>query len=386
MYQLVEKQLNLEFPLDHHLHCMVCQLPVNLGGTEAGCQMEETNQAWDQVRSVLDLVADGEGNLKRLHFLILPEASMPAERVDDALELIRQRFHPNTVTMFGVEHVALTDYLEMLRRYSADNDEALQAVQEDLDSGDISGIPVNWAVIAVKEADGNFRVFLQAKRHPFFGEESLDYLHDLYRGKIFPWFRCTPVCFNFTAMICFDYVYRDLYQSNISSVVHKANQLFHQTRQRLDLLAVLECNPKPEHRAFRDVLNGFYGEYLEYNPGVKDAVSVFCNASEETRIAGLEGDYSYGHSSVSIHQTHRIGLQQLAEYATDDFGGLPICRLRFGTKTRLYYFNLPLFHELDPRTTRVPLKIHSVFVPTDDGTWTRMTEDSTSSTMATLNP
>ena len=51
-------------------------------------------------------------------------------------------------------------------------------------------------------------------------------------------------------LVCLDYVYRDLYQSNISTIIEKANELFFQTRQRLDLLAVIECNPKPEHRPF----------------------------------------------------------------------------------------------------------------------------------------
>ena len=72
---------------------------------------------------------------------------------------------------------------------------------------------------------------------------------------------------------------------------------------------------------------------------------------------------------VIIHKNHKMERVRLSEFATDDFNGLPVCRLRFGTETRLYYFNLPLFHELDPRTTRVPLKVHSVFRPSaEDGT------------------
>ena len=64
---------------------------------------------------------------------------------------------------------------------------------------------------------------------------------------------------------------------------------------------------------------------------------------------------------------------QTPEFASDDFGGLPVCRLRFGDQTRLYYFNLPLFHELDPRTTRFPLKIHGIYRPQESG-WQRMAD------------
>ncbi len=59
------------------------------------------------------------------------------------------------------------------------------------------------------------------------------------------------------------------------------------------------------------------------------------------------------------------------EYLVDNFGGLPVCRLRFGEETRLYYFSLPMFHELDPRTTRTPMKVHGIFKSMNNG-WQRI--------------
>jgi hypothetical protein len=372
MFRIVEKPLDLQFPRGHHQHVMLCQIPNQLGSGESACRLADPDSKWQDVRSVLELVAQGTGNLKKLHFLIFPESAMPAAHVEEALGLIRDSFRPNTVTMFGVEHTPLSEYRAILERYRQDNAEALTSVLEDLDAGDIERSPANWAVVAVKEASGRLRVHLMAKSHPFVGEETLDPFHDLYRGKIFPLFRCTPNGFNFMALICLDYVYRDLYQSNISVIIDKANDLFFQTRQRLDLLAVLECNPKPEHKAFRDVINGFYGEYLAYTPGVRDSVTLFCNSSEESSGIAAQGETTFGRSSVIIHNSHKIAPADLPEFSSDDFGGLPVCRLRFGTATRLYYFNLPLFHELDPRTTRVPLKIHSIFRPTGKGGWQRL--------------
>jgi len=61
--------------------------------------------------------------------------------------------------------------------------------------------------------------------------------------------------------------------------------------------------------------------------------------------------------------------RQLSEFTIDDFSGLPVCRLRFGAQSRLYYFNLPVFHEFDPRTTRMPLKVHTIFKPTTQNGW-----------------
>ena len=375
MFRIVEKPVNVQFPQGHHLHALVCQIPNHVGEAGFACRLADPEGQWPRLRSILELAADGPGNLKRLHFLLLPESAMPADHVEEALALIGERFRPNSVVLFGVEHVRLTRYLEFLRRYRADNEEALESVLADLDAGDVEQVPVNWSVAAVKEADGRLRVFLQAKSHPFVGEENIDAVHDLYRGKIFPFIRCTPVGFNFMALICLDFVYRDLYGSNIAAIIEHANRLFFQSRQRLDLLAVLECNPKPEHPAFRDVINGFYGEYLSAAPGVRDTVALFCNTSEETTGLDCRGECSFGHSSVIIHRSHKIGNLEEPEFAVDDFGGLPVCRLRFGTETRLYYFNLPLFHELDPRTTRFPLKIHSIFQPDGKEGWARVEEE-----------
>jgi len=219
MFEIVEKKINVELPLGHHLHCMICQIPNHLG-------LADSRQKWAELNSILELVAAGEGNLKKCHFLALPEVAVPVDCVDDTLSFIKNKFRPNSVIFFGVDHVPLIKYREFLERYSEDNSEVLASVIKDLSDGDIDKIPTNWSITAIKEKDGRFRVFIQAKSHPFVGEEHLDSHHDLYRGKVFPLFNCQPNCFNFMSLICLDYAYRDLYQSNISIIINKGNQLF----------------------------------------------------------------------------------------------------------------------------------------------------------------
>ncbi len=372
MIQIIDKKVNLEFPLGHHLHCLIAQIPNHLRRSESGFALADPDRKWDQVRSVLDLVAAGEGNLKKLHFLMFPETAIPFVRFDELLALIEGGFRPNSVTMFGVEHVRLKTYRELLERFRDDNGEAIEFVDRDIDSGDVLETPVNWCCIAVKEATGKLRVFLEAKTHPFSGEEFLDKFHDLYRGRHFYLFRSRPACFNFMTLICLDYLYRDLYSSNIKQIVDHANQLFFNTRQALDSLFVIQCNPKPEHRSYQEVISGFYGEYLEDTPGVRETITVFGNASDETRLEDVAIEGAFGHSFVVINRHHKLVNVQLSEFATDDFGGAPVCRLRFGSGTRLYYFNLPLHHELDPRTSRVPLKVHSILRWSADGEWVRV--------------
>jgi len=372
MVQIIEKKVNLDFPLGHHLHYLIAQIPNRLRRTDYGFAISDPEQKWAQVKAVLDLVSEGAGNLKKLHFLMLPEASVPFARFDEALAAIEAGFRPNTVTMFGIEQVRLKVYRDILVRFGDDHTEAIDLVDRDIDAGAALEMPVNWCCIAVKEGTGKLRVFLEAKSHPFHGEESLDKYHDLYRGRHFYLFRSRPACFNFMTLICLDYLYRDLYSSNIKQIIDHADQLYFTTRQGLDALFIIQCNPKPEHPSYRDVISGFYGEYLENTPGVRETVTVFGNTSDETVLEGVHSAATFGNSYVVINRHHKLTMVKQSEFSTDDFDGAPVCRLLFGSGTRLYYFNLPSHHELDPRTSRVSLKIHSIMRWSEEGTWEKL--------------
>ena len=373
MFQIVEKQLRIKFPPRQHLHVLACQVPNSLEQHNLVYRLDQPEQNWQTILSIIRLVIKGNGNLKKTNFLFFPESMLPFAHLQETLDLV-DRMHSNTVTTIGLGPICLRDYRRLLQRFKEDNREVLDSVLDDIASGDLETLPVNCCMIAVKEDDSRLRVFFEAKSHPFVGEENLDSDHYLYRGKIFPLFRCQPSCFNFMTLICIDYVYRDLYQSNISTIIEKANQLFFETRQKLDLLAIIECNPKPEHPAFGDVVNGFYGEYLARTPGIIDTVTLFCNCSEETHCSGSSSSAVFGHSSVLINKEHKLKSLDMAEYSTDNFEGRPVCRLRFGASTRLYYISLPFSHKLDPRTTRTPFKIYAIFRQ-EQGNWVPMSGD-----------
>jgi len=372
MVQIIDKEVNLEFSIGQHLHCMVAQLPNRLIKVGHDFTLADTKEKWTQILSLLNLVIGGEGYLQKLHFLMLPEASLPFRHFDEMLEIIEQKFRPNTVTIFGVEPIHLSAYRELLERFREDNEEAIATVAKDIEGGNVLEMPVNWCCIAIKEATGTLRVFLEAKSHPFHAEELMNKDHDLYRGRHFYFFHSRPGCFNFMALICLDYLFRDLYSSNIKRIIDHANQLFFTTRQGLDALFVIQCNPKPEHHSYRDVISGFYGEYLEDTPGVRETVTVFGNSSNETTLEGVSSAIGYGHSYVVINRHHKVAQLTLKEFRTDDFDGAPVCRLRFGAETRLFYFNLPPHHELDPRTSRMPLKLHSIMRWNERGEWEKL--------------
>ncbi len=369
MLEIVECPVNLALPVGQHRHCLLAQIPVHLRRGEGGYTVADAAAQWRLVQSVLDTVGEHEASFRKLDFLVFPEGCLPLAHLDDMLAAVG-RLRNNTVTMFGLEHVPLRAYRELLGRHAADNREALGLLDRDSAAHDAGAKPVNVCCIAVKEDDGRLRVFLEAKGHPFHGEEFLDKDRDLYQGRHVYLFR-SHAAFNFMVLICLDYLYRDLYSSNIRRIVDHANQMYFTSRQGLDVLFVVQCNPKPEHPAYREILSGFYGEYLEDTPGVRETATVFGNCSEESVVEASGRRSRFGCSSVVIGRRHKLARVQMPEFSTDDLHGAPLGRLRFGTGTRLYYLNLPLHHELDPRSYRIPLKVHAILRPAGDA-WVRL--------------
>jgi len=373
MFKIIEKNLQIKFPTRQHMHVLSCQIPNFLGREKLVYHLTNPERNWQTISSIIDLLTESQETSRKADFVFFPESVLPLQNLPETLEKL-DKVRCNTIVTIGLGPITLGDYKKLLQQFSNDNQEALASVLDDLNSGDIVNLPVNCCTTIVKEDDGRQRVFFEAKSHPFSGEETFDSDHYLYRGKIFPFFRCQPSCYNFMTLICLDYAYRDIYQSNINVIINKANQLFFETRQKLDLLAVIESNPKPEHSAFGDVARGFYGEYLTRAPGVSDTVTLFCNTSNETIAPDSTPHSTYGHSSILLHKSHKLKPTQMAEYLIDDFDGRPLGRLRFNSATRLHYFSLPFFHELDPRSTRLPLKIHSIFRPEKES-WRQLTSD-----------
>src|SRR5512141_1218013 len=120
MAQIIEKSVRLDYPLGHHQHLLIAQIPNRLARGPRGWRVADPDAQWRTIRSVLDVVAEGRGNLKKCHFVLFPEAVLPVERVEELLETIRDGFPRSTVTMIGVEHVRLREYREWLARFRAD--------------------------------------------------------------------------------------------------------------------------------------------------------------------------------------------------------------------------------------------------------------------------
>ena len=370
MLQIIEKSVNLEFPVGAGIHALIAQIPNRLKLEGRFFKIADVPHQADIFQSVIG-IAGRQHEEDRLHFIVFPESSLPFAAFDDVMKSIDTELPVNSVVVFGIEHIALRQYHEILERFEKDNPETLDTVLKDT-GGDQMSKPVNICVTAVRELSGRSRYFFSAKTHPFAGEETLDHVLDLYKGKAFILFRCENVPFNFMPLICFDFVYRDVHHSNIMAIIEKANEIYFRQHQHLNLLAVIQCNPKPEHRVFRDVITGFYGEHLFKTPGTRDTLTLFVNSSSETELEGSSKTETFGHSSIVCATSHKLPKIKLSEFKTDDFMGSPVSRLRFGDPTRLYMCRLFPHHETDPRSSRTVIKVTEVYRPSARAGWERM--------------
>jgi hypothetical protein len=370
MLRIIEKNVDLFFPVGEGIHTLIAQIPNRLQLEGRFFRIVDADHQTDAFLSILEKAA-GLSDEDRLHFIIFPESSLPFTAFNKVTDAIVSKMPENSVAIFGLEHISLRQYRGLLESFRKDNSEILETVLSDFGEEQDSK-PVNVCVTMVREVDGQTRHFFSAKTHPFAGEEALDHLFDLYRGKAFLLFSCDRAPFNFMPLICFDFVYRDLHHSNIMAVIEKANEVYFRRHQTLDLLAVIQCNPKPDHGVFRDVVTGFYGEHLFKTPGTRGTLTIFVNSSDETQLEGAARSDTFGHSSIVCAARHKIPRIKLSEFMTDDFMGSPVSRLRFGEQTRLYTCRLFPYHETDPRSSRTVIKVTGVYRPAPRARWERM--------------
>lgn len=368
MVNILDKYVSLRLDPSRPIQLLIAQTPCKLTYRDFKFLHSDPKEAEKMILPILEMLAEGREGLEEVDFTILPEASVPLELLDKVLGIIQKSFRPNTVTCFGLEHICLKEYLGLLKTFQDDNPEAYRIVSQHA-MRDEARKPVNCAIIAVKDDAGRMSCFLEAKTHPFAGEEYFEDSRDLYRGRHIYLIRSELIPFNFMTLICLDYIYRDIATSNIQKIIDRANELYFVGRQQLDLLIVIQCNPKPEHKAFWQVVNGFYGEFLAYTPGVRHSVTCFCNSSNETELPDLKEPSEFGASSLIVSHHHKIKQLSLGEFSIDNFQGAPVNRLRFGNSTRLLHASVSPFHEPDPRTTRAPLKVLGIFKPSKAEGW-----------------
>ena len=103
MLEILETPLNLSLPLGQHPHCLLAQIPDNLVRGDQGYVAPRPDEQWARVRSVLELVTEGNGSFRKLHFLVFRQGA-EAVALDSAVmhKDIRTGLPSNEAKTFGI--------------------------------------------------------------------------------------------------------------------------------------------------------------------------------------------------------------------------------------------------------------------------------------------
>jgi hypothetical protein len=126
MVEIVEKSIPIRIPMEEDCPILLAQVPNIIRHHHFLYQVADPDRKWAMVRPILEMVAASGFN--RARFVVFPEASIPFRYKDEILQLIESRFPPNTVVIFGFEHILFSQYCQLLNEYLAFNEEACELV------------------------------------------------------------------------------------------------------------------------------------------------------------------------------------------------------------------------------------------------------------------
>ena len=205
-----------------------------------------------QVESFVDECLTALQAANREHNLVVfPEAFLPISRVPNLIEFVSTDCPANTVIIAGVESLSVQDVLES---------DALPLDDGMRERLQIALKPhhrfVNACLILVRDRKDTRHMYVQLKMHPSHAEQTLP---AMLTDDTVLFFTCPQLSFG--VLICSDFIQRS---SGVWLPVHFVdalqdawNALEPVTSLAIDLLVNIQCNPKPNHKIFREAAKGF---------------------------------------------------------------------------------------------------------------------------------
>ena len=157
---------------------------------------------------------------------------------------------------------------------------------------------VNCVITWVKQSDGTVARWVQPKITPSWAEEAVT-ANEMFPGKSTTIFACKfengTEC-RFMSLICFDWIGSNAGKMLLWEILQKADEASNPNKKDMNLLFVLQHNPKPNHSSFLENTRKYFDDQnlFPFIPRVQGAV-IFANT------AGGEkpGSYrSHGFSSI----------------------------------------------------------------------------------------
>lgn len=188
---------------------------------------------------------------KREHNLVVfPEAFIPSSRVSRLIDFVRSDCPQNTVIIAGIESLPVQSVLESEIFYFD------ETIRENLIAARKPHHRfVNACLILVRDREGYSHEYVQLKMKPSHAEQSL---RAMLTGEKVYFFTCPQLSFG--VLICSDFIDRSsgnwLPVEVIDALEEAWNAGKPSTPLAIDLLVNIQCNPKPNHRSFREAAKG----------------------------------------------------------------------------------------------------------------------------------
>lgn len=185
------------------------------------------------------------------NLVVFPEAFVPCSRVQRLIEFVDRDSPNNTVVVAGVESLPVRDVLES---GVLPLDEITRAAFEAAIGNHHRY--VNVSLILIRDRQGVRHSYVQPKIHPSHAEQTLPAM--LTSESVF-FFTCPQLSFG--VLICSDFIQRPggtwLPVAFIDALEAAWNAEDPATSLSVDLLINIQCNPKPNHRTFREASSSF---------------------------------------------------------------------------------------------------------------------------------
>jgi len=263
---------DLNFPL-RLLNFVLCQFRLFLKRKPYIVQ-GKVDSVWNRLGSALTFSRDIKSN-----FFLAPEYTLPFAKTKHLARFMKNEAPKNSVYCVPVEHLTL-EKLQKLADLLSIAPETLNLYfpSKLVSLNQYAKLIFNVAIIAIKDNQGNLTFHLQPKIFPARLEESRNIQPHLFQGgQTINVFKAPRL--SFAVMICFDLIGwgKRLPDTIIQWLTEPGNQL--------DILFVLQVNPKPLHREYERCL------YLFANhPACRHTSLFFVNCDSKSQLQNFEGE------------------------------------------------------------------------------------------------
>jgi hypothetical protein len=227
----------------------------------------------DRVRRTLS-IAKNVG----AQFTLLPEYSVPGlagiQVIDD--EVADDRWHSDSIVIAGIDGLNREEYRQLCSLPNT-------VVDQRNDPSRIGENEwINCAIICAKSSDGAVIKWVQPKITPSWPEEAI-VANQMFRGKTVFLFEAkfaNETQCHFMTLICFDWIGSEAGNGLLWEILKTADHDSNPIRKDMNMLFVLQHNPKPNHPMFLENARRYFDEQTQFPfiPRTQGAV-VFANTA-----------------------------------------------------------------------------------------------------------